>query len=69
MSATVQADLGVYNHDQDILSAIVKVVKANKKWNGTATELVKVLGLDMSARSLSVQLKKLNDKLKRSGIQ
>lgn len=66
---TKQQDSEVHNQYHDILSAVVNLVKENKKFRGTAAELAKVLGLvDMNPRALVVQVNKLNGELENRGI-
>jgi len=67
-AATTQADLGIYNNTQDILSLVVKFIEENKKWRGTASELTKVLGLGWNPRALSLQLKNLKAQFENYGI-
>jgi len=65
MSAT-QMVLGVYNHD--ILDRVVNLIRVNGKWQGSASELSKVLGLNINPRVLSMELKKSEDELNNHGI-
>ena len=58
-SSITQLDPSIYNQDQDILNAVVEFVKEAGDWKGSATELVKVLGLNITPRALSAQLKNL----------
>jgi superfamily II helicase len=61
-----QQNLGVYNHD--FLRSVVEYMNTHEKWNGTATDLCVYLGLGMSARAVSVELKKVDSELENLGI-
>ena len=67
ISAT-QLDLDVCNNTQDISNAVVEFMKEADDWKGNATELVKVLGLNITPRALSAQLKNLQQDFENHGI-
>lgn len=52
----------------EVCSFVVSYMNTHEKWQGSASELAKVLQLDITPRSLSVELKKQNDELENSGI-
>ena len=67
-SSTIQLDVSIYNNTQDILNAAVEFVKETGDWKGSATELVKVLGLNIIPRALSAQLKNLQQDFENHNI-
>lgn len=70
MSTTAQQpDLGVYNQNHDFLRSVVNFMSEREKiFRGSATELAKVLYLDMNPRVLSLNLEKINGELENRGI-
>lgn len=52
----------------NVQTAIITFVKECRLWQGTASELSKVLGLNLNPRVLSMELKKSEDVLNDHGI-
>ncbi|MCK4347013.1 MAG: hypothetical protein KAW47_00205 [Thermoplasmatales archaeon] len=67
-SSTTQLDSSIDNNTPDILNAVIELVNEHGDRKGTAAELVKVLGLNITPRALSAQLKKLQEEFKNHGI-
>ena len=70
MSATTSAELSTHVMDKplNLPDAIRELLNLHSEWRGTAQELANALLLDIAPRSLSVELNKLEDELKRRGV-
>jgi hypothetical protein len=64
---TTQVTINAYNHS-NILSAILTFLEEYGNWSGSATQLVKLLGVNIDPRVLSVELRKLKAELENNGI-